>query len=139
VTNPKHDLVALLKAKFNVITAKPPWILLRDFLINKKYDVVFTVKRSRVTPKRRFQSSPLRYDGEYEVAVWCIDKGNVEGDVLRDKAFDEVLRVLKENPSELVAGDLSEQYVSATREDDHSLGGTQIYNSILTVFKKTYI
>ena len=146
LANVKHELVALLVAKlkgtallksdgkthatYTVLTAKPPWILLKDFLLTQKYDLLFTVKRNSESGYRFSQNVPINYKGTYEIGVWTIDKQSVDGDGLRDQAVEEALRIIEDNPFPTTKTRIC---ILPTREDDHALSNTQIYNSIIPV------
>lgn len=145
MTNDKMVLVSLLQdginedvllvgggkvaAKFLVLVEVAPKRLMNRFFGELKNDLLVTVGRVRDEAGRVRGGIPRSFDGYYEVKVWTLDKQPVvDGDDLRELAYDEVKRVLQ-------AG--SGQRIFSEREDDHMIGDRWVFCSIFTVTKLT--
>jgi hypothetical protein len=126
----KDDNVTM--ATYIIEYESPPWIILQDFIITQGYDLVFTVGRTLVTPKRFLQGVPLIYDGRYPVSTWCVDKTGITGTKLKWKADEELERVFEDNP-----GTFS-QAIDLSQDDDHVLGSVMLYNTRHIIKHKRY-
>ena len=119
------------KAKYVVIFALPPWIILTDYLKTNNYDVVFPVQQQIVTPTRHHQHVPIHYVGLYTVGIWCIDKPGITGEKLRWKAWLELKRIFEENP----VYHAQPQVIKAVRDKDAKYGETILYYTELLISK----
>jgi hypothetical protein len=143
----RQDIIALLEAQLDsgvlllgsgvasymVVGYTDPAYLLKTYLLNKKVDVLFTVKRVNGLASRFLQHVPHTDKTDFDVAVWCASKMqqlNTDYENLRDAAVSEVQRIFKAYPA---SG--SEKSV---RDDDHTKCNVQIYNSTVTVTHKTF-
>lgn len=116
---------AATHAKYLVMYEQPPWVLIKDFIIRQGYDLIITVGRSMVIPKRVVRNEPLIFDGRFPIGIWTVDKTDIDGDVLKFQADDEIRRVIR----------VSNKYQLHPHEtdDDHVLDGIQIYNRTLII------
>lgn len=138
----KLDIVGLLEAEldsdvltlnsrvatFKVIAWYNPALMLKDYLQNHKYDMLFTVKRSLGLADRLIQHVARRQKVDFDIGVWLIDSPSYsrgEKDVLRDASVEEVKRVITENPAYAT--------LKAQKEDDHAKGNLWVLNSVVTV------
>ena len=130
-------LLGDIEAKFTVVPWETPLQLLKKNLLkpNNNFDIVFSVKRSTGAFSRFIQYVAHTYLAKFEVDVWLTESypysNSVDYNTLREVAVAEVQRIFTANPA---VGSLSE-----TREDDHMLGTVKIYNSTVTVTKKTSV
>ena len=120
-------------ARYAVTAWYNPALMLKDYLQNRKVDVLFSVKLSIGQSSRVLQNVPHIDRADFDVGVWLIDSpGFARGgkDVLRDAAVGEVKRVFRENP----------EYGTekALKCDDHAKGNVWVLNSIITVTSKSY-
>jgi hypothetical protein len=131
--NPAVLLLGVAAATFEVVGYTDPAYLLKTYLLNKKVDVLFTVKRVNGLTSRFLQHVPHTGKTDFEVAVWCLSKApqlNIDYQNLRDAAVSEVQRIFKAYPASGTE--------KSVRDDDHAKGNVQIYNSTVTVTHKTY-
>lgn len=143
----KQDIAVLLKgsingaaltlrgklARWDAVVWYQPGNMQKDYLQNRKMDVLFSVKRSNSVASRVLQNVPHTDKVDYEIAIWLIDSPSYtrgEKDVLRDAALAEVSRIFKANP------DYGTK--KALRDDDHVKGNVWVLNSILTVSNEQY-
>lgn len=106
---------------------------IEKYIILNHIDVLFTVYRRQSFASRFLQQIPHAEKTDWEIAVWCIAKDATKKPAirtLRDIAVAEVQRVFKENPT----------YGSekTTRDDDYTRNAYTVYNTTVTVTKKTY-
>jgi hypothetical protein len=142
----RQDIIGLLKdhlngavllsdgqqATFDVIDYVNPAYFLEKYLQVNKVGVLFTVRRARGLSSRFLQQVPHANITDFEVGVWCLSKEPPmfgAYSALRDAGVCEVQRIFKSYPS---YG--SEQ---SLRDDDHPKGSFWIFNSTITVTKKT--
>ena len=87
------------KADFLVLLEVVPEKLLLKYINEQKKDLLITVSRIREEAERVRGNVPRSFSGFYQVKIWTIDKLGVDGDALRDLAFEEIKRVFEQNPS----------------------------------------
>jgi len=119
-------------ARYAVTSWYNPALMLRDYLQNRKVDVLFSVKWAIGMSSRVLQKVAHTDQNDYEIGVWLIDSPNpTRGamDVLRDAAIAEVKRIVRENPAYGTE--------KALKCDDHAKGNVWVLNSIVTVTKLT--
>jgi len=116
---------AATHAKYLVMYEQPTWILIKDFIVRQGYDLIISVGRSKVIPKRFIKNKPLIFDGRFPIGIWTVNKTDIDGDVLKFQADDEIRRVIR----------VSNKYQLHPYEtdDDHVLDGIQIYNRTLII------
>ena len=112
-------------AKYLVMYEKPPWTLIKDFIIREGYDLIISVGRKQVFPKRFVRNIPLVFDGRFPIGIWTVDKPDIDGDVLKFKADDEIRRVIRASGKY--------QLYPYEKDDDHTLDGIKIYNRTLII------
>lgn len=120
-------------ARYAVVAWYPAANMLKDYLQNRKVDVLFSVKRAIGTSSRILQKRAHTDRTDYEIGVWLIDSPSYtrgDKDVLRDAALAEVSRIFKANPEFGTE--------KAVKEDDHAKGNVWVLNSIVTVTIKVY-
>jgi hypothetical protein len=138
----RQDIITLLKAQlnpavlllgddvasFDVVDYTSPAYFLKAYLENRKVQVLFTLKRANGLTSRFLQHVPHKSKVGFIIGVWCASKApqqNTNYQNLRDVAVSEVERVFKAFPA----------YGSETsvRDDDHTKGNIQIYNTEIVV------
>jgi hypothetical protein len=120
-------------ARYAVTAWYNPALMLKDYLQNRKVDVLFSVKRAIGVSSRILQQVAHTDRIDYEVGIWLIDAPGFprsDKDVLRDAALAEVSRIFKANPEFGTE--------KAVKEDDHAKGHIWVLNSIVTVTNKQY-
>jgi hypothetical protein len=143
----RQDIITLLKAQLNplvlllgtedatyeVVDHTDPVYLQKTYLFNRKVDVLFTVKRANGLTSRILQQVPHIDKTDFEISVWCTSKApavNTDYENLRDASVAEVQRIFKAYPAYGVE--------KSVRDDDHTKGNIQIYNTTITVTNKRY-
>jgi hypothetical protein len=120
------------QATFEVIDYANPAYFIEKYLQVNKVDILFTVRRARGISGRFLQQIPHSDRTDFEVGVWCLSKEPTmfsAYSALRDAGVCEVQRIFKSYPS--YGSDQS------LRDDDHPKGSFWIFNSNITVTKKT--
>ena len=126
--NPLVLLLGSDTASYTVVDYTDPAYLLKMYLLNGKVDVLFTVKRANGLSSRFLQFIAHTEKTDFDIGVWCASKApqlNTDYTNLRDYAVKEVGRIIKANPA----------YASekAVRDDDHTKGNVQVFNTTVTV------
>lgn len=119
-------------AKYEVTDYTSPPEIEKYCLLNH-IDVLFTVARRVAQTSRIIQQVPHTEKTDWEIGVWCIFKENRKKPAyrrLRDAAVAEVQRIFRSNP------DYGTE--KASQDDDYTRAACTVYNSTVTLVKKTY-
>jgi len=124
----KDDAAA--HAKFDVFVGNPPHLQVKDWLLSRGQDVLFTVSDLRAENKRIIGTVPLVEDGRYLVKTWTIrktvdDTVVVDGVKLKQKADGEIKRVFRESSTD--------RYVVSWENNNRLINGIWIYCTIFTI------
>lgn len=132
--NPAALLLGDATANYTVVAWETPLEILKKNLLNKTYNLVFSVKPTDGVFKRFLQLIPHTYKHKIDVDVWLTENypysATADYMALRNAAVAEIQRIFLAYPT---YGDLT-----STRRDDHLLGTVKVYNSTVTVTKQTY-
>lgn len=147
MTDPKDDLVDLLEAnitaaslvdnnsdqaRFVVTMARPPLVLLKDWILKQKFDLVYTVAKARAIALRHTQNVPKNYQGDFIIGVWTINKkARVTGEKLRWLAVEDLRTLFRNNPSN--------QRIGFEEDNDQLISDVQVYNTNLTIVHDDYV
>ena len=138
--DPKYTLKELIKnnishsaltkdngdaAKFHVMYAVTPEVLVKDFFIKNRYDAVAALGRAEASGYRHIQNVPVLYRGGFPVTVYVIDKTGITGHLLRWQVYTEIRTILRVFSTY--------QRIGMERDDDRLVAGKLLYSTTFTI------
>lgn len=139
-TDPKYTLKELIKnninhsalqkdngdaAKFHVMYAVTPEVLVKDFFIKNGYDVIAALGRAEASGYRHIQNVPILYKGDFPVTVYVIDKSGITAHLLRWQVYTEIRNILRVFSTY--------QHIGMETDDDRIVAGKMLYSSTFTI------